>query len=409
VVTGKQFPDRMVRILLIVTRMNIGGPAVQVSVLHRGLNSLGYECSLVCGTCEPGETELGGGPDDAQPVLRIAALSRSVNLLENGKALLRLWKLMRSGRPDVVHTHTAMAGCLGRIAAVCAGVPVIVHTFHGNSLTGYFSPSVNAILLRIERLLAKFTDTICVLSEQQLAELCGQFRIGPPNRFRVLPLGLDLSTFSALPPPPASEPLKVAWLGRLAPVKNVPLLLRAIEATLARAHLIEFHIAGDGPARNLVEQAARRFGSRVVWHGWVRELIPFLSKCHVLIQTSLNEGTPVALIQGMAAARPFVSTPAGGVVDMVAGPAQEVSDGCAWHSNGVLVNADPFAFAHALSELARDRRKLTAMGARARAFAMERYQQESLLPNLDRLYRDLLFRTESKRPLFKRKIAGAIS
>ena len=376
--------------LHIVTRLNVGGPALHTILLVRGLPRLGYESTLAAGVCEAAEGDMSYLLDPGDRVRWIPEMSRSIKPWNNVRAVVRLWKLIRELRPDVVHTHTAMAGCLGRIAAFLAGAPVIVHTFHGNSLRGYFSPLANGVFVRIERLLAAITDTICVLSPQQLDELSGSFRIAPRSRFRVVPLGLDLTPFTAMPPPsPQGGRLRVGWFGRLVPVKNIPLLLAAIEETIARSDRIDFHVAGDGPERDSIINAAKRHGSRLVWHGWQRDIAPLVSQCDVLVQTSINEGTPVALIQGMAAARLFVSTAAGGVVDMVCGDARR-ADGCAWHSNGALVDPDPAAFARAVVELAEDPARINAMGAEARAFATERYNQDALLEELDTLYRGLL-------------------
>jgi glycosyltransferase involved in cell wall biosynthesis len=298
--------------------------------------------------------------------------------------------LIRRERPDIVHTHTAMAGCLGRTAALFSGVPIIVHTFHGNSLRGYFSPFVEKAFLYIERFLAKHTDAICVVCEQQLSELSEGFQIAPRDRFRVMPLGLDLSPFLALRSPETeSQKLRVGWFGRLVPIKNIGLLLRVIETTLERTEAIEFHVAGDGPERELMRAAAERFGPRMVWHGWQKDIAPLVEKCHVLIQTSHNEGTPVALIQGMAGARPFISTAAGGVVNMVDGPALRTANGCSWHANGILAEPEGEAFADALMELQKRNELAAAMGERARQFASARYSKENLLAGIDSLYREL--------------------
>ncbi len=384
-------PRSRIRVLYIVTRLNIGGPASHTVLLTRQMSRRGYDTMLVSGVCEAAEDDMTYLLEPGERVQWVPEMSRSVSLLRNVQALMRLWRLIRSERPQVVHTHTAMAGCLGRIAARLAGVPVVVHTFHGNSLREYFSPLASAAFLRIERLLGKFTDAICVLSEQQLRELRDGFRVAPGVQFRVVPLGLDLSQFATIPPPSLdSGRLRVGWLGRLVPVKNVPLLLRIVEASLRATENVEFHIAGDGPEQPSVLQMVQRFRGRVTWHGWQRDIAPMLRTCHVLLQTSHNEGTPVALIQGMAAARPFVSTAAGGVVDMVVGPASDRTVGCNWHLNGVLARPDSDAFAGALLHFCRNPGLITAMGSQARMFAAERYRQETLLGNLDSLYRDLL-------------------
>src|ERR1017187_5628097 len=144
-----------------------------------------------------------------------------------------------------------------------------------------------------------------------------KFHVAPAHKFHVVPLGLELDDYFALRPPAGGGPLTVGWFGRMVPVKNIALLAATIEIALERSQDIRFVIAGDGPDRSALHGLLDRYGGRVEWLGWQREILPAMARCDVVLQTSRNEGTPVALIQGMAAARPFVSTAVGGVVDMV--------------------------------------------------------------------------------------------
>jgi len=380
------------KVLRIITRLNIGGPAIHSVLLMRGLSARGYDTTLVTGYCEPSDGDMSYLLQPGDPVRWIPEMSRSVRPWNNLRALWKLWRLMRSERPMIVHTHTAMAGSLGRVAAILGRVPVIIHTFHGNSLRHYFSPLMSGVFLRIERLLARHTDAICVVSRQQVDELSGEFGIAPREKFRVVPLGLDLDAYLSLPMPVSDGSLNVGWIGRLVPVKNVPLLIEAIERTLKGSDHIRFFIAGDGPESDAVKAAVSRFPGRVEWLGWQQDVSPVIAKCHVLIQTSLNEGTPVAIIQGMAAGRPFLSTAVGGLVDMVEGPELSNGNGCRWFGNGILADAQPEAFASALVRLAEKRDLLADMGRNARDFAARRYRPEALLDNLDHLYREIINR-----------------
>jgi glycosyltransferase involved in cell wall biosynthesis len=381
----------------VITRLNIGGPAMHTLLLTRELAARQYRTLLVAGVCEPADGDMSCGLRADDAVRWVPELSRAVRPWRNLQALWRLWRLMRQERPDIVHTHTAMAGCLGRVAAVLSGVPIIIHTFHGNSLSHYFSRSAAGVFRLIEQGLARFTDVLCVVSPQQAEELRGKFHVAPPDKFRVVPLGLDLDAFFALPPLPAG-PLTVGWFGRLVPVKNVPLLAETIAWTLRRHAEIRFVIAGDGPERGALTEVLERGGARVAWLGWQPEILPVLAGCHVLLQTSRNEGTPVALIQGMAAARPFVSTAAGGVVNMVAGGVRSSSGGARWFANGVLAEAQPEALAGALAELAHHRALAERMGIEGRAFAARHYRKELLVENVDALYRELLLRKKLIQP-----------
>jgi len=374
----------------VITRLNIGGPAIHTLLLTREMAALEYRTVLVAGSCEPEDGDMRYLLQPADSVRWLPELSRSVQPWRNLKALWGLWRLLRRERPVIVHTHTAMAGCLGRMAAVLSGAPIVIHTFHGNSLNQYFSRIRAGVFRRIEQLLAHFTDALCVVSPQQATELSGKFHVAPLNKFHVVPLGLELDDYFALRPPADSGPLTVGWFGRMVPVKNVALLAATIENTLQRTQNIRFVIVGDGPDRSALNGLLDRYGERVEWLGWQREILPAMARCDLVLQTSRNEGTPVALIQGMAAARPFVSTAVGGVVDMVSGGAGRATGGTRWYANGVLTDAHAHTLADALEALAQDRTLVSCMGLEGRALASRRYRKETLVGNVDALYRELL-------------------
>jgi len=372
--------------------LNIGGPAIHTLLLTREMAALEYRTVLVAGSCEPEDGDIRCLLRPTDSVQWVTELSRSVRPWRNLKALWRLWRLLRRERPMIVHTHTAMAGCLGRLAAVLSGAPVVIHTFHGNCLNEYFSRVQAGVFRRVERLLAHFTDALCVVSPQQATELSAKFLVAPAHKFHVVPLGLELDDYFALRPPADSGPLTVGWFGRMVPVKNISLLAATIKDVLQRSPDIQFVIAGDGPDRFALTDLLDRHCGRVECLGWQREILPAMARCDVLLQTSRNEGTPVALIQGMAAARPFVSTAVGGVVDMVSGSTLRATGGARWYANGVLTESNARTLADALVALAGDRSLVTRMGLAGRAFASRQYRKETLVENLDALYRDLLWK-----------------
>ena len=383
---------RALRTMNLVTRLNIGGPAIQVLLINTGLRAFGFNPLLVVGECEPDEGDMSYLLNGSEDICIVPGMSRSIRPWRNARAVWRLWNIMRREQPLIVHTHTAMAGCLGRAAAILAGVPVIIHTFHGNSLRHYFSPAVSAIFLAIERLLARRTDAICVISVQQLAELSCELCVAPRSKFRLVPLGLDLAPFFQLPLPSPGSTIRVGWFGRLVEVKNVRLLLETATSVRKSNHQFEFHVAGDGPDRNLIEAALPLLAPQLVWHGWQHDITPLLAECDVVVQTSRTEGTPVALIQGMAAGRPFISTAVGGVVDMTCGKAHNLTPGAAWFDNAVLAEPHPDTFARVLTEFARAPERVVEMGQSARLFASAHHREEALISNLDSLYRELLAR-----------------
>jgi glycosyltransferase involved in cell wall biosynthesis len=383
----------------VITRLNIGGPAIHTLLLTREMAALAYRTVLVAGSCEAEDGDMRYLVEAADPVRWVPELSRSVHPWRNLKALWRLWRLLRRERATIVHTHTAMAGCLGRLAAVLSGAPIIIHTFHGNCLNEYFSHIRAGAFRRIEQLLARFTDALCVVSPQQATELSVKFHVAPAHKFHVVPLGLELDEYFALRPPADGGPLTVGWFGRMVPVKNIALLAATIENALQRNRDIRFVIAGDGPDGCALSGVVDRHGGRVEWLGWQREILPAMARCDVVLQTSRNEGTPVALIQGMAAARPFVSTAVGGVVDMVSGGVEHSSGGARWYANCALVEPDAAALAGALEALAVDRTLVARMGLAGRDLASRQYRKETLVRNVDALYRDLL-RKKKLEPTF---------
>ena len=329
---------------------------------------------------------------DDDPVHSIPEMSRSVSPWQDLRALIALYRFLRRERPSIVHTHTAKAGVLGRIAARLAGVPIVVHTFHGNVLSHYFSRPVSWAVRQIERALAHLSDGICVLAPQQAAELVERHHIASRDKVHLIPLGMDLDAFTVLGPAPRKNgAITVGWMGRFVPIKDIPLLLAVARETLRRTDRVRFLIAGDGPEAPLIKAMAEEFGpARFEWLGWREDVASVLAECDLLIQTSRNEGTPVALIQGMAAGRPFISTPVGGVVDMVTGAVRREQDGCRWFDNGVLATADPAAFASALCHLAENPAAIACMGQRGAEFACARHSLPTMLKSLDALYSALL-------------------
>ena len=313
-------PARRPRVLQIVTSLEAGGAPLAVLQLTRVLNGLGYDARMLTGTCDP-DLDMSYLLTEHDSVQRVPEMSRSLSLTSDLAAVWHLYRIMRATKPAIVQTHSAQAGALGRVAAWLARVPVVIHTFHGHVMCEYFPPHISLAIRLVERTLARLCDIICVLAPQQQHDLVQRFRIAPLRKLRVVPLGLDLEPFRKLAPTARTDGwLTVGWLGRMVEVKNLPLLIQVIEETFRRSDRIRFIVAGDGTERPFIEEATRRWGpDRLEWLGWTPDVQGVVARCDVLIQTSRNEGTPIALIQGMAAGRPFVSTPAGGVVDMVTG------------------------------------------------------------------------------------------
>jgi glycosyltransferase involved in cell wall biosynthesis len=378
---------RPIRVMRIIARLNVGGPAIHVVLLTEQLGLPEFESTLVCGLIGEHEGDMAYLAEQRgiTPVF-LAELGRELSPLRDLVTLFKLWRLMRTYRPDVVHTHTAKAGFVGRTAAWLARVPVRIHTYHGHVFHGYFSPRKTQIFLWLERLMARFSDRLITISPALKEELSAGYRIAPADKFVVVPLGLELSPFAEMPHRCgtfraefgiASDAPLVGIVGRIVPIKNHELFLamaKKVQDTIPDAH---FMIIGDGERRAEIEVLADSLNLRVTFTGWLRDLKPAYSDMDTLVISSDNEGTPVSLIEALAAGVPVVSTAVGGVPDLLR------------HGDfGQIVPArDPDALAAAviktLSEPGRNQ-------AAIQQAVLAEYDINRLARDLAALYRDLL-------------------
>ncbi|MCK6581221.1 MAG: glycosyltransferase [Anaerolineae bacterium] len=382
--------ERPLRIMRIIARLNVGGPAIHVALLTQRLAAPGCESLLVAGQVGADEGDMSYYAESlgVQPII-LPALGRSLHPLRDLQVIWRLYRLMRRFKPDVVHTHTAKAGFVGRVAAWLAGAPVIVHTFHGHVFRGYFSPTMTRVFLVLERLTAGMSSAVITLTEGLKREIAEEFGVCPPDKIVVLGLGLDLGRFAAAPRRagtfraahgvPTDAPL-IGIVGRLVPVKNHRLFLQAAALVLRQEPAARFVIVGDGEARAAVEAeiAALDLGGAVQITGWVRDLPPVYSDLDVMALSSVNEGTPVTLIEALAAGCPVASTAVGGVPDLLEG--------------GRLGALAPSGDAEALAAAMRRALRQPPDPEPIRALMLERYGIDRLVGDLDALYRRLLER-----------------
>ncbi|MCC6801520.1 MAG: glycosyltransferase family 4 protein [Anaerolineae bacterium] len=383
-----------IRVLRIIARLNVGGPAIHVTLLTEKLAAPDYASTLVCGNIGVGEGDMiyYAHAHGVQPLI-MPELGRSLHPVHDLTTIWRLYRLIRRLKPDIVHTHTAKAGFVGRVAAWLAGVPVIVHTFHGHVFQGYFSPSMTRVFINLERMTARMSDTVITLTEGLRRELAEQYRIAPASHITVLPLGLDLAPFAAAPRKngafrrqyglPADAPL-IGIVGRLVPVKNHRLFMEAAANVRALRPDARFVIVGDGELRDEIEAQVAALGltDAVTFTGWMQDVAPVYTDLDVNVISSLNEGTPVSVIEALAAGCPVVATAVGGLPDLLDGGAL-----------GALVpSGDADALAAAL---------LTALdhqpdGTQARRLVLDRYGIDRLVHDLDSLYRELLAKKRSR-------------
>ncbi len=330
----------MPKILRIINRFNLGGPSYNVANLSKYL-APEFETLIIGGDREPGEDsslfifeKLG-----LQPVV-LPEMSRSVNVFNDLKAYKKIKSIIREFKPDIVHTHAAKAGALGRLAASHCKVPVIVHTFHGHVFHSYFGKAKTSFYKTIERNLAKRSSAIIAISEKQKQELCEEHRIAPPEKVKVIPLGFELERFAENENEKRKafrekyvikeDELAIVIIGRLAPVKNHGLFLRAIQHVKKNtSKKIRAIVVGDGDIRNELTSLCDELGldhtywpekeksATVTFTSWITDVSYPLAGSDIVCLTSHNEGTPVSLIEAQAASRAIVTTRVGGIENSV--------------------------------------------------------------------------------------------
>ena len=374
--------DRPLRVLRIIARMNVGGPAWQVSVLTRGL--VDHETLLLTGQVEPGEADFVELRDPTLPIRRLSVLGRSVRLGDDLRALAEIRRIIREFQPDVVHTHTAKAGLLGRLAAISCRVPVIVHTFHGHVLHGYFRPMVSRAIRVLESLLARRTTALVSVGTRVSDELVAA-GIGRADQYTVVPPGVAAATGADRRASrqaiglPEDRPV-VLFVGRLTAVKRVDRLLEAMEIVRRQMPEVVLAIAGEGDLFDETRRSAAPAGDAVRFLGWQPDLGPLYAAADLVVLTSDNEGMPVTLIEAAMAGVPGVTTDVGSAGEVVV-------DGV----TGRVVTTDAGAVAEAICDLLGSD-DLEAMSSAARVHAERHFSTDRLVADHRDLYRRLVAR-----------------
>ena len=410
----------MTKIIRIIARLNVGGPAKHVVWLTAGLLEAGFNTILVAGTVPYGEEDMSYFAAEASVTpLYIREMSREISL-QDAVTVWKLFRLFLRERPDIVHTHTAKAGTVGRTAGflyrwltpgTLIGRPrscKFVHTYHGHVFHSYYSPKRTRLFLAIERLLARMiTDRLIVISKQQSVEIGEKFRVGRRGQIKLIPLGLDLGPFAEHAKRRAKfrhelcvpdHTILIGIVGRLTEIKNhrmflnVVARLKEIDPACWRQGAVRFIVIGDGALRETLEDQSIDLGLEkdVIFVGARKDPEYFYPALDVVALTSLNEGTPLTLIEAMANARPVVSTSVGGVVDLLG---DVVEDGpykvC---RRGIAVPpGDEEAFVAALSRIIHDRSLQQELGERGLEFVEVNYSKERLVEDIKHLYEELTF------------------
>lgn len=389
----------MKKVVRVIGRMSGGGPPHQAAYLHKALRSA-FDTVLVIGKAEEDERDMRYLLEDSENVVEIPAMSRSLNVWSDLVSLFAITRVLVRERPDVVHTHTPKAGLLGRMAAFLAGVPVRIHTYHGHGFSGYLGRAGSKAVIAVERLLNKLTTHIIAISKLQALEITSKYRVAPTSKVTVICNGIDLSRFAGADLERSearrqlgidSHEVLVVWAGRFTPIKDVPLLLRVAERT-AQIPNVKILILGEGPQREAVVDATLR-NRNIQYGGWYEDMKPIWAAADIALVTSKNEGTPMSLIEAMAAGRPFVATEVGGIPDLAVPPLTPAAAGCKQGLNCYLAPRDPEAIVSCIQTLAADPDLRKSMGEQGRRLAYDTFSQDRLAREITELYQSLLSRT----------------
>lgn len=357
------FEGRSIRILRVITRMNVGGPAWQVSVLTRGLDASRFKTRLIVGEVGEGEADFVELRDPDLPLVKIPALGRSVRLGDDLRAFAAIRREIKHCRPDIVHTHMAKAGVLGRIAAFSCRVPVRVHTFHGHLLSGYFSRIMSRVLVLVEKVLAWRTTALIAVGEQVRDDLLAA-GIARDDRYTVISPGVALArplhrkAARVRLGLPLGVPV-VLFVGRLTEIKRPDRLIEAMSLVLERRSDAILVVVGEGGLLEETRRRAEPLGSAVRFLGWRSDIESLYVAADCVVLTSDSEGMPVTLIEAAMAGIPGVTTDVGSAQEVVV-------DGV----TGLVVTANAAAVADGLLRVFDDKlRDRLGVAARARAEA----------------------------------------
>jgi glycosyltransferase involved in cell wall biosynthesis len=395
------------RVMRIITRLNVGGPSYQAIFLTQRLQDPEFTSVLLAGNVGPHEGSMEGlAAARGVEFTRVPGLGREISLKSDLPTVHRVFREMRRYRPQVVHTHLAKAGAVGRLAAKFARVPSVVHTYHGHVFHGYFSKRKSAVLIRIERALARATDRIVVLGEAQEREILN-YGVGRREQMRRIPLGLELEPFLNASQHTgelrrelgiASGVPLVGIVARLVPIKAHSLFLEAAWNVGRARPDAQFLIVGDGELRTDLEAQARQLGFHVVSHdggastaasagagptvrflGFRNDLPRIYADLDLAVLCSLNEGLPVTIIEALAAGRPVVSTEVGSVADLVV----------PGHTGALVPSSSPEALSDAILAQLADPERALAMAQNGRGHVFPKLSVDRLEQDLRGLYREL--------------------
>lgn len=403
--------EKRIKVLRIITRLNIGGPSIHVSLLAKGLDPERFESILVSGNVSDLEGDMSYVATDLglKPLI-FPSLKREISLSQDMRTLVRLLKILAQEKPDIVHTHTAKAGTLGRIAVFIHNRlhkkrVLVIHTFHGHVLHGYFSWLKSQMFIWAERLQAKPTDVIIAISGSQKSELSRKYRIAPEEKFRTVKLGFNLQLFSSVKNLKGEfrrsvgvnpKTVLIGIVGRLVAIKNHKMFLDAARIFVEEnpGIQVKFVIIGDGELRKelMSYSAVHGLSNHVIFCGWIRDLPEVYADLDVLVLTSINEGTPVSIIEAMASSVPVISTDAGGVRDLIGPPRSKYDlDGFEVCQRGLICRqGDANGLAKGIKFILMNSSFRQETSNVARKFVRRDYSADRLLTEIESIYLNLI-------------------
>lgn len=378
------FVSESIRVMRVISRMNLGGPAIQITSLMRGLDSNMFEHRLYTGFCDKHEIDYLDLIQTESQVFRINGLGRRIDAFADIRALLCLIRDIRRFKPHVIHTHTAKAGVLGRLASIMSLHPSIrIHTFHGHLLTGYFSRWKLSLVIVIERILARHTNYLLAVGEKVRQDLL-DVKIGREEQFGVMPPGLEVRELREKSTSKSildlnTDKLQCAFIGRVTKIKRPDRLLDLALELKRRNVNLQFFIAGDGELLDYCRERIYQEDLPIKVLGWQSNIELILSAADLVVLTSDNEGTPLSLIQAGMAGLPVVTTNVGSVSEVVI-----------HGQTGFVTSPNISELADYVTELVKDADVRTKLGKAAQDFTLTHFGVSRLVKNHEELYRKLL-------------------
>jgi glycosyltransferase involved in cell wall biosynthesis len=378
--------DGTIKVLRIIARMNVGGPAVQVSGLMRGFDTSSFEHELVTGYCANDEADYLEKVAIDVKAIRIDGLGRSIKPRADLTALFAIVREIRRFKPDVIHTHTAKAGVVGRIASLLSGHKSIrVHTFHGHLLNGYFGASKTKLVVWVEKFLALFTDQLLAVGAKVKDDLLA-VGVGNPNKFGVMPPGLQLAAVPSRASARKELGLKddaiyCAFIGRITQIKRPDRFLDVVTEVKSSGIDLYFIVAGAGDLLQYCQDRALAENLPVTFLGWREDIEVVLAASDFVLLTSDNEGTPLSLIQAGMVGIPVVATNVGSTNEIVVNG-----------ETGLLTDLSVDQLAKAVAKVATDSALRAKMGATGKEYTLARYGVARLVKDHQDLYLRLLNR-----------------